>query len=134
MKIQLIHPPHPTATDDKLDAPLGLLYVAASLKKEGHQVIVTDLSGYMNPMDWRSRITFSSDIYGISSYVCTMDLSEKIGQMCLEKNPDAWIVGGGANLTGLAESGSWEHIPQIYNSIIVGAGFFQRLLPALSFV
>ena len=122
MKIQLIHPPHPTATDDKLDAPLGLLYVAASLTKHGHQVRVADLSGYKNPMDWRNEIMFSCDIYGISSYVCTMDLSAEIGRMCLEKSPDAWIIGGGANLTGLVETGQWEHIPDIYNSIVVGAG------------
>ena len=122
MKIQLIHPPHPSATDDKLDAPLGLLYIAASLEAEGHEVYVTDLAGYSNPMEWRGRILFGCDIYGISSYVCTMDLSERIGRMCLEKNPKAWIVGGGANLTGLAEAGSWEIIPPIYNSIIIGAG------------
>lgn len=122
MRIQLIHPPHPTATDDKLDVPLGLLYVAASLEKHGHEVRVTDLAGYKNPIDWRNKIMFSCDIYGISSYVCTMGLSAEIGRMCREKNPEAWIVGGGANLTGLVETGQWEHIPDIYNSIIVGAG------------
>lgn len=121
MKIQLIHPPHPTATDDKLDAPLGLLYLASSIKAyTDHQVIVTDLSGCGFDRDkWDIR---EADLYGITSYVCTMDLSAQIARICKEKNPDCRIIGGGANLTGLVESGRHEFIPKEYDSIVVGDG------------
>lgn len=121
MKIQLIHPPHPTATDDKLDAPLGLLYVAAAIIRAGHKAVVTDLCGMKTEQDWKVQIE-DADIYGISSYVCTIDISARIAELCLEKNPGAYIVGGGANFTGLVETGGWEHIPNIFNSIVVGAG------------
>lgn len=121
MKIQLLHPPHPTATDDRLDAPLGLLYVAAAIIRAGHKAVVTDLCGTKTEDQWAAQIE-DADIYGISSYVCTMDISARLAELALEKNPDAYIVGGGANFTGLVETGSWEFIPNVFNSIIVGAG------------
>ena len=123
MKIQLIHPPHPMAIDDKLDVPLGLLYVAASLHENGHEVCVTDLCGLKTKEEWKKKI-IEADIYGITSYVCTMDLSVEMARMCKTKNPDSKIVGGGANLTGLFESGEYgrSFIPDEYDAVVVGAG------------
>ena len=62
--IELIHPPHADAIEDKLDAPLGLLYIAANLKKNGHHVSVNDLSG-KRPEEWSFG---NADIYGITAY------------------------------------------------------------------
>lgn len=123
MKIQLIHPPYPMATDDKLDAPLGLLYVAASLNENGHEVCVTDLCGLKTKEEWEKKI-MEADIYGITSYICTMGLSAEIARMCKTKNPDSRIVGGGANLTGLFESGEYgkSFIPDEYDAVVVGTG------------
>jgi len=123
MKIQLIHSPHPTTLDDKLDAPLGLLYVAASLKNSGYDVIVTDLCGLKTREEWEARI-IEADIYGLTSYICTMDISIEIARMCKKRNPNSKVVGGGANLTGLYESiqNGNSFIPNEYDSIVVGAG------------
>ena len=118
MRIQLIHPPHPDAIEDRLDAPLGLLYVASSLRKAGHDVGVTDLSGVAME-DW---VIPKVDIYGISTYVATVEIAEKIAMICRLKNPRAAIVAGGAHVTGALESGNRELLPLGFNSIVSGSG------------
>jgi len=119
MRIQLIHPPHPDAIEDRLDVPLGLLCVASSLRKEGHDIDVCDLSGMKKKEEW--NIT-EADLYGITSYIPTMSLSAEIARACKEKNPKAKIVGGGANFTGLIKSSLECLVPEIFDSIIVGPG------------
>jgi len=122
MIIQLIHPPHPSATDDKLDAPLGLLYVAQMIKSAGHEVSVVDLCGTgMDKSKWRELIT-GADLYGLTSYVCTMDVSAEIARICKEKNPDSKVIAGGANVTGFFEMGWIDQLPNEYDSLVIGDG------------
>jgi len=118
LKIQLIHPPHPAALEDRLDAPLGLLYVAASLRQADHHVAITDLSGIPRN-DWKIP---EADIYGITSFLPTMGISADIARLCKERNPEAKIIGGGMNFTSLVEMGLDQYIPEEFDSIIVGAG------------
>lgn len=117
MKLQLLHPPHPSATDDKLDAPLGLLYVAAAARQVGCDVVVTDFCGTGGI---HKSLIEPADLYGITSYVCTMNLAEEIAELCRSVNPDAKIIGGGANLTGIYEQG--EALPSFYDAVVIGAG------------
>ena len=91
MKIALIHPPHLNSTDDRLDPPLGLLYIAAHLRKHGHNVIITDLSG-QQLLD----IPFA-DLYGITAYISSLEVTRQIIIKCRELNPLAKIVVGGAH-------------------------------------
>ena len=122
MIVELIHPPHPSATDDKLDAPLGLLYIASNLKKHGHDVRVVDLSGTKRDKDkWREMIS-GADLYGVTDYVCTMDISKEIADICREKNPECRVIVGGANVTGFVEQYSLAYFPDGFDSIVVGDG------------
>ena len=91
MKVLLIHPPHPNSTDDRLDPPMGLLYIASHLEKHGVDVDVLDLSGLTN---W--EIPFAN-VYGITSYIATLDITEKIASMCKAINSKAQIIIGGAH-------------------------------------
>ena len=118
LKIQLIHPPHPAALEDRLDAPLGLLYVGSTLQEEGHDVTILDLSGIKRD-DWKIS---EADIYGITSFLPTLAISADIAQACKEKNPAAKIVGGGINFTSLVEMGLAQYIPKEFDSIIIGPG------------
>lgn len=118
MRIQLIHPPHPAAIEDRLDAPLGLLYVASVAAEAGHDVTIADLSGQRKE-DWEIG---DADIYGITSYIPTVALSAEIARLCREQNPHAIIVGGGANFTDLVKSRLTQYIPNEFDSIIVGPG------------
>ncbi len=120
MRIELIHPPHPEAIDDRLDVPLGLLYVASMANQEGHDCRVTDLAGI--PIDqWEIP---EADIYGVSVYVPTMEISGEIARMCKEINPNARVVAGGAHPTGVFNSGMSleENIPADFDSVVVGEG------------
>jgi anaerobic magnesium-protoporphyrin IX monomethyl ester cyclase len=111
MRIELIHPPHPMASEDRLDAPLGLLYVAANLEAHGHNVVVNDLSGMS---EW--NIGFA-DLYGITSYAPTMHISEKIARLCRSKNSKSIIVTGGAHPTAVPET-----ISDAFDSVVIGEG------------
>jgi len=44
MKVNLISPPQPASLDDRLDPPLGLMYIGASLKSKGIEARITDLA------------------------------------------------------------------------------------------
>lgn len=93
MKVLLIHPPHPNSTDDRLDPPMGLLYIASHLKKNDVDVEISDLSG-KSYNDW--HIPYA-DIYGITSYIATLDITKQIAGLCKVKNPKARVVIGGAH-------------------------------------
>jgi anaerobic magnesium-protoporphyrin IX monomethyl ester cyclase len=93
MKVLLIHPPHSNSLDDRLDPPMGLLYIAAHLEDNNIDVNILDLSGHSQ---W--RIPYA-DIYGITAYVSTLDITKKIFEECRSSNPQSYIVIGGAHAT-----------------------------------
>ncbi len=99
MKIELIHPPHPQSTEDRLDAPLGLLYLAANLERKGYSIKINDLSG-INEKDWKIG---KADIYGTTIYATTVSTSERIANICHEINPYSKVVAGGAHPTAVPE-------------------------------
>jgi len=95
MKIELIHPPHYESIEDRLDAPLGLLYIASILENAGHEVRVNDLAG--TPRDkWNIQ---HADLYGMTTYVTTIPISKEIAGRCKEVNPHSKVIVGGAHPT-----------------------------------
>lgn len=95
--IELIHPPHQDSTDDKLDPPLGLLYIATHVQNHFSvgdiKIGVNDLSGKQE-VDWGIKY---ADIYGITVYAPSHKIVESIIKKCKEINPTAKIVVGGAH-------------------------------------
>tara|TARA_Y100000310_G_scaffold313180_1_gene361218 strand:- start:1947 stop:3179 length:1233 start_codon:yes stop_codon:yes gene_type:complete len=98
MRISLINPPHPNASYDRCDTPLGLAYIASYLEGHGYNVSISDFTGGY-PWDIEE-----ADIYGISVYAPTIDVSRSIAEKCREKNPESRIVVGGAHPTMMPES------------------------------
>lgn len=113
LTIELIHPPHPDASEDRLDVPMGLLYVAANLEKHGYNVRINDLSGVPEEK-WEIG---KADVYGITIYVTTINLAEKIALLCKTKNEDCKVVAGGAHPTALPESMS-----SVFDVVVIGEG------------
>lgn len=113
LRIELIHPPHPQASEDRLDAPLGLLYIASNLEKNGYLVRVNDLSG-ISPEKWNIGL---ADFYGVTTYAPTMEISEKIAQRCRSINPLSKIATGGAHPTAVP-----EEMDKIFDVIVIGEG------------
>lgn len=99
MKIVLIHPPHINATDDRLDPPLGLLYLAASIFlniRYDVEIKIVDLSG-------KKEISINdipyADFYGITVYVTSLQLTKEIVNLCKKINPKCKTIVGGAHPT-----------------------------------
>ena len=96
-KVELIHPPHYDSTDDSLDPPLGLLYIATHIQSHFNEndvsVVVNNLSG-KKENEW--FISYA-DIYGITVYAPSHRVVESIIKKCKEINPNATIVVGGAH-------------------------------------
>ena len=79
MRVILIHPPQNNVIDDRLDPPLGLLYIASNLIKNGYNdVTITDLSG-LGEKDWNIG---EADIYGITVYSPSLLTVLKIAEIC----------------------------------------------------
>ena len=113
LTIELIHPPHPEAIEDRLDAPLGLLYIASMLESRGCNVRINDLSG--SPEEtWEFGW---ADIYGITVYATSIQACERIARRCKDKNRDCKVVVGGAHPTSIPEK-----MDAIFDIIVIGEG------------
>ncbi len=110
MNVCLIHPPQPNSLDDRLDVPLGLLYIAAVLRKSGFETTMVDLSSYPEA-DWQQLIP-GADIYGIMVYTCAYYIARRIRDLCKEINPRAPVAVGGAHPTALpvATSADFDYV------------------------
>jgi len=93
MEVCLLHPPHYNSSDDRLDPPMGLLYLATHIRDAGHDVVVCDLSGKTEE-EWDIPV---ADVYGLTVYVSSLSDSRKIANKCRTINPKAKIVVGGAH-------------------------------------
>ena len=113
LTIELIHPPHPESIEDRLDAPLGLLYIASTLESEDHNVKINDLSG-IPQKKWKIG---EADIYGITTYAPSVSISEEIAGLCKKKNKDSKIVVGGAHPTAIP-----KEMSSIFDIVVIGEG------------
>lgn len=95
MNIVLIHPPHVNSTDDRLDPPLGLLYIASNLRKNNIPVQIVDLSN-QSKSNW---VIPYADYYGITVYITSIQVTQEIIQLCKQINPKCKIIVGGAHPT-----------------------------------
>ena len=107
-RIVLIALPNPTMSDQKIAPPLGLLYIAAYLKKFGYNNIEilnlpceienTDIAGCLNFLK-----DVEADIFGISIATTQLTYAEKICNYLKERNPQALVIIGGVHPTTLPE-------------------------------
>jgi radical SAM superfamily enzyme YgiQ (UPF0313 family) len=116
IKVELIHPPHPNSTEDRLDPPLGLLSIASYLRQKipNIEIFINDLSG-IKENDWHIK---PADIYGVTVYIPSMNVAKTICRKCKEVNPDSIVVVGGAHPTAVPNS---MKIPEV-DYIVLGEG------------
>ena len=108
MKVCLIHPPHINSTDDRLDPPMGLMMIATHLELNGFKVGITDLSGTVHDFTSWDLDTINlqsiwnipyADIYGITVYITSISITQRIIKICKQINPNCKIIVGGAHPT-----------------------------------
>ncbi len=139
MRVQLIHPPlyrNPGAVQaTRPSLPIGLAYIAAMLRRDGHKVSVLDAvmenpdqvteDGRLcyfglRPEEIAERIDPEAEVVGISVlFSFTWPLARRIVQCIKERHPQKLIIGGGEHFTGLPEL-SLRQAPLDY--LVLGEG------------
>ncbi len=141
MKIQLIHPPVflnvAAMTALRPSLPLGLAYVAASLRQRGHDVAVLDAVGEapdqvtsgphkklvllgLTPQQIVERLDPTADAFGITNmWSFSWPVVREILQAIKARFPHTPIVAGGEHFTGLPEY-SMQQAP--VDCIVLGEG------------
>ncbi len=99
-KITLINPPSPWLIGDRVELPLGLLYLAGYTRAKGADVNIIDLSGNKYKEDYDIP---KSDYFGIGftspQFVYAVDILKKVKQ----KYPKSIVIAGGIHPTALPE-------------------------------
>lgn len=119
--IKLINPPQTEALDDRLDPPLGLMYIAAVLEWEGYPVEIVDLA-FFPPEEW-SRILGKPDIAGITVTSVSLHRAKEILALIKQNNPEAVVVAGGPHPSCLPN----ETLAEGFDYVIAGEGEYTFL-------
>jgi len=111
----LIQTPCYELMDDRLEPPLGLLYLATWLNQHGHEAHVVDLSS-IRPEHWRQSIP-RADIYGFSTFTTSFHRTLDILKIVKNINPHAVTVAGGPHASALPEV-----VSLFFDFVVVGEG------------
>ena len=114
--IKLINPPYTKALDDKLDPPLGLMYIAAVLEEANYPVEIVDLS-LVTRNKWKEAIG-QPDIVGITVMSATLHEAKKILHLIERINPKVVVVAGGPHPSGVPN----ETLSEGFDAVVAGEG------------
>jgi len=116
-KICLINPPQFNSIDDRIDPPLGLMYIAATLEQNGYSPVITDLAARKKE-DWKTLIP-PADIYGFTIFSASLNTARDIAKVIKQQYKGSSIIAGGPHPTSLPN----ETIayPE-FDHVIVGEG------------
>lgn len=118
--IHLLNLPQPNSLDDKLDPPLGMMYIAAVLRQKGIDVKITDLA-FVDRKDWKEAIGHA-DVYGMTVFSSSLYIAIEVAKICKENNPKCKVVVGGPHPTSLPE----ETLPY-FDCVVKGEGEFSLM-------
>lgn len=123
--VKLINPPQQNSLDDRLDPPLGLLYIAGELRSHGVDVEIVDLP-FVDRKDWKDAIGHA-DIYGITVYSSSLHHARAIRDIAKRNNPKSLVVVGGPHATTL-----YEDMAKEFDVVVRGEG--ERAMNFLRFI
>jgi anaerobic magnesium-protoporphyrin IX monomethyl ester cyclase len=123
-KVTLINPPQQNSLDDYLDPPLGLMYLAASLENQNLPVKIVDLASKPESM-WPELIG-ESDVFGITIFSSSFNVSRKIARIIKENNKNSLVVAGGPHPTSLPED---TILNREFDAVVCGEG--EEVFPTL---
>lgn len=95
-----VHTPCLELRDDRLEPPLGLLYIATNLNAHGHHAQLSDLSS-LDERDLDRRIPDGLNVYGFSTYSVNYIQTRSLMKAVRVRNSDALFVAGGPHATAL---------------------------------
>ncbi|MFA6023162.1 MAG: radical SAM protein [Candidatus Pacearchaeota archaeon] len=115
MKFELIIPPNPYLGDDKRNPPLGLLYIASKVERDGTKVRVSDLRG--KDLGELENIIGNADVYGITASTPDYLTAKEIAFKIKSKNYKSKIIIGGIHATSVP-----NEIDKIFDKVVIGEG------------
>ena len=137
MRIMLINPPIDSVLEDGNvspvttylfynSAPLGILYIAAVLEREGHEVACVDAAAeLLNVEQTIQRVAeFQPEVIGLGSFTVTFETSIKLGNGLKRLMPDTPLVLGSYHVT-LVPHEAMAH--ECFDVGVIGEGEFTML-------
>ncbi len=118
IKLVLIHTQIPELYNDRLEPPLGLLYIASYLKERFRgniKIDVIDLTGAIDIKNF-TKIPFGN-YYGFSTYTTTYNRTLEIKQSLLKINPKARTIAGGPHASALS-----DEVAKDFDYVVIGEG------------
>lgn len=129
MKVMLIQPPSGSGHMDRffLYEPLGLEYLGAALKKDGHQVVLLDAR--LEP-DYQSAFcALGPEVVGLTGYTNQLNIVKDIATQLKRLNPKVFVMVGGHHATVSPQDYSSEAIDLVVRG--EGVGALKDLMPRL---
>ena len=115
MKVVLIYLPHPYLNQPDAQAPMGLMYLASVLEKEGHEVVI---KSYSSSLTYEAIADLPpADFYGISVTSLELPQANRFAFLIKEKYYDSTIGLGGPG-TYSKEYVNWD----VIDTICIGDG------------
>jgi radical SAM superfamily enzyme YgiQ (UPF0313 family) len=126
--IVLIQTPSSELENDRLEPPLGLLYLATWLNQQGYAAQIVDLSS--KPSDCWNDLIPQANVYGFSTYTTTYARTLELLQKVKYFHPNAVTIAGGPHASALPEI-----VAESFDFVIVGEGEMAllNLLKALEY-
>lgn len=105
-RVVLINPPSICVDDDRVEPPLGLLYIASTAREKGYKNIsVYDMSGAKSESEISEKMRSipKADVYGITSFCTNYQYAKEVIRNIKSMNKSAYILLGGPNPSGSPE-------------------------------
>lgn len=113
----LVRVPNFLLHDEKLQAPLGIVYLAGFLRQHGVEVRICDLAG--EPRErWADLLPAGCDIYGLSLTTGDMSVGSEVAALIRRLYPRSLLVAGGAHPSALPN----DTLTHGFNVAVVGPG------------
>ena len=100
LNVALVNPPSLSVECDRVDPPLGLLYIAGTLREYGHNdVSVLDMSGCRDERAIAAKMERipEADVYGVTCLCTNYEYARRIVAKVRSANPAAHVILGGPN-------------------------------------
>jgi radical SAM superfamily enzyme YgiQ (UPF0313 family) len=109
----LVFTPAYELQDDRLEAPLGLLYIATYVERFGYNVAIADMAGVPED-EW---ILPPASHYGFTTYSTTYQRTLQLRDLALKVNPEATTIAGGPHASALPGDVDYD-----FNFVVIGEG------------
>ncbi len=93
LSLCLVHTPCLELRDDRLEPPLGLLYIASQVQSFGYKVTLVDLAAETSD-NLIDLIPAGYDVYGFSTYSVNYNVTRRLQKMVKEREAAVTIAGG----------------------------------------